>query len=271
MEVKADRPKAVPFCFAPFHRRCCPSGSNAIPSTVASSLSERSAPYLRRESEDTPGKCPVGAAAMSLVASRSTVRRHDAFPISPTTFFFSISSLPPSCSLSLSCARDASKFRTTQVANARPMVTSVSFVRDKRETERGRKHGEDRPRESKEEQALRGKKAAFDSRPKPLSLSPLFRCCGCCSPPACPASSSPLRCVSAPSAHAPAHPPLPRKTINERNPPSPATARLARRRARRRDWPLGRYQRRRLRAPRGQPGDQARDLAALPQRAPLGG
>lgn len=191
--------------------------------------------------------------------------------LSHDVFFFDLVASPFVLTLSLSCARDASKFRTTQVANARPMVTSVSFVRDKRETERGRKHGEDRPRESKEEQALRGKKAAFDSRPKPLSLCPLFRCCCCCSPPACPASSSPLRCVSAPSAHAPAHPPLPRKMINERNPPSPATARLARRRARRRDWPLGRYQRRRLRAPRGQPGDQARDLAALPQRAPLGG
>ncbi len=93
--------------------------------------------------------------------------------LSHDVFFFDLVASPFVLTLSLSCARDASKFRTTQVANARPMVTSVSFVRDKRETERGRKHGEDRPRESKEEQALRGKKAAFDSRPKPLSLPSL--------------------------------------------------------------------------------------------------
>ena len=65
------------------------------------------------------------------------------------------------------------------------------------------------------------------------------------------------------------HPPptLPNKNTKK----NISSARLPRRRARRRDRPLCGHQRRRLRPPRVQPGDQARDLAALPQRAAVRG
>ena len=112
------------FALFPFLRHLPLLDPTLVFSTAVSSLSERSAPYLRRRSEDYRCKCPVGAAV------DGDFNRPAPRCLSNLSHDTDLPSVLPSM-LTLSRARLTSlKNPTPQVANARPIVTSVSFIRD---------------------------------------------------------------------------------------------------------------------------------------------